>query len=99
MDYIAHFQVRSWGIAEFWADEIMDIADDGTNDYVERESDSGTQVVCDQEHIQRSRLRVDTRKWFLSKLLPKKYGDRTALDVKGDINHHGVKIILEHKHK
>jgi len=22
MDYIAHFQVRSWGIAEFWADEF-----------------------------------------------------------------------------
>ncbi len=28
------------------------------------------------EHVQRSRLRVDTRKWILSKLAPKRYGDK-----------------------
>ena len=28
------------------------------------------------EAIQRSRLRVDTRKWLLAKLQPKKYGER-----------------------
>ena len=33
----------------------------------------------DHEHIQRARLRVDTRKWMLSKMLPKLYGDK--LDV------------------
>jgi len=29
--------------------------------------------------VQRDRLRVDTRKWYLSKIMPKKYGDK--LDV------------------
>lgn len=33
-------------------------------------------VVLDAEHIQRSRLRVDSRKWLLSKLAHTKYGDR-----------------------
>ena len=30
------------------------------------------------EHIQRSRLRVDTRKWLLSRVLPKEYGDEVG---------------------
>src|SRR5690349_22642898 len=29
----------------------------------------------------RDRLRVETRKWLLSKALPKIYGDRTAVDL------------------
>lgn len=59
------------------AEELLDISDDGTNDYVERIRENGTKhVVFDGEHVQRSRLRVDTRKWLLSKALPKIYGDR-----------------------
>jgi hypothetical protein len=60
------------------AEEILDIADDGTNDYYE--NDDG-KVLLAAENIQRSRLRVDTRKWLLSKLVPKKYGDRVTQDV------------------
>ncbi len=37
------------------------------------------------EHVQRSRLRVDTRKWFLSKLAPKRYGDRQAVEISGQV--------------
>lgn len=62
---------------ELMADELLDIADDGTNDYVERERENGTKhVVFDAEHVQRSRLRCDNRKWLLSKALPKIYGDK-----------------------
>ena len=32
------------------------------------------------EAVQRSKLRVDTRKWVASKLKPKKYGDKLTLD-------------------
>ncbi len=32
--------------------------------------------VLDHEHVQRSRLRVDTRKWAAGKLAPKRYGDK-----------------------
>lgn len=35
------------------------------------------------DDVQRARLRVDTRKWALSKMIPKKYGEKTAL-VGGD---------------
>jgi hypothetical protein len=64
---------------EAMAQEIIDIADDGRNDLIEQDLGYGVIVQkVDQEHIQRSRLRVDTRKWLMSKLAPKKYGDKLA---------------------
>lgn len=64
------------------ADEILEISDDGSNDWMERQTKEGEPLgwQLNGEHVQRSRLRVDTRKWILSKLAPKKYGDR--LDLK-----------------
>lgn len=35
------------------------------------------------EDVQRSRLKVDTRKWLMSKLAPKKYGDRLVAEHTG----------------
>jgi hypothetical protein len=71
--------------AEHWADEILDIADDGLNDWVARKGDDGETIGWKEngEAIQRSKLRVDTRKWLLSKLLPKKYGERIAQELSG----------------
>ena len=70
--------------AEKLADELVSIADDGTNDYMTRQRQDGEEYeVVNAEHIQRSRLRVDTRKWVASKLLPKKYGERNSIEVTG----------------
>lgn len=66
--------------AEAFSDELLDIADDGVNDFVEIQKKNGAVVLCDQENIQRSKLRVDTRKWLMSKFAPKKYGDKLAID-------------------
>ena len=66
--------------AEVRADEIVDIADDDTNDFT---ADKDGKLVADHEHIQRSRLRVDARKWIAAKLLPKRYGDK--LDLGGTV--------------
>jgi tyrosyl-tRNA synthetase len=65
------------------ADEIIEIADDASNDYAERENRDGENVrAFDPEHVQRARLRVEARKWLLSKALPKVYGDRLNIDAK-----------------
>lgn len=69
--------------ADLMAEELIEIADDGTNDYMEKLLQSGETIeVVNTEHIQRSRLRVDTRKWVASKLKPKKYGEK--LDLTSD---------------
>jgi len=66
--------------ADFMVEEMFDIADDGTNDWEERKRGDGSEhIALNSEHIQRSRLRVDTRKWAAAKLNPKKYGDKTTL--------------------
>lgn len=63
------------------ADDVLEIADDGRNDWMERRGEEDAGWVANGEHIQRSRLRVDSRKWMLSKVLPKIYGDK--LEVSG----------------
>lgn len=58
------------------ADELLEISDDGQNDWMERNGEDSDGWQVNGEHLQRSRLRVDTRKWLLSKALPKIYGDK-----------------------
>lgn len=71
--------------AELMFEEINEIADDGTNDYVTRLNADGEEYeTVNTEHIQRSRLRVDTRKWYLSKVLPKKFGEKTDITSGGE---------------
>jgi hypothetical protein len=65
--------------ADVYADEIIRIADDGRNDWMEKQGDGDAGWVANGEHLQRSRLRVDARKWVASKLRPKKYGDATLI--------------------
>jgi hypothetical protein len=56
--------------AETHADDIVTIADGPT------EGDDSVKTA-------RDRLRVDSRKWVASKLLPKKYGDKLQQEVSG----------------
>lgn len=71
--------------ADTLTDEMLDIADDGTNDWMAKKNAEGqvTGVEYNGDAVQRSRLRIDTRKWYASKLAPKKYGDKI------DLNHGG----------
>jgi hypothetical protein len=77
--------------ADVMVEEITEIADDSTNDYMMELAEAIEEKPASEwtpedikilamklapENIQRSRLRVDARKWAASKLKPKKYGDR-----------------------
>jgi hypothetical protein len=62
--------------AELMVDEAMAIADDDSKDIIKIDLDGIEIEKIDHEHINRSRLRVDVRKWHASKLAPKLYGDK-----------------------
>ena len=64
-------------------DEILEIADDASNDWMERFGDENAGWQANGEHIQRSKLRIDSRKWMASKLAPKKYGERITNEITG----------------
>lgn len=72
----AHYtKAREIGYARM-ADEILDIADNGSNDWMKRNDPENEGYAFNNEHYQRSRLRIDTRKWLLAKALPKVFGDK-----------------------
>ena len=66
--------------AELMFEDMFDIADDSTDDFVKTEGGG----KLNSENIQRSKLRVDTRRWALSKMQPKKYGDKLDLTTDGE---------------
>lgn len=68
--------------AEFLFDELLDIADDQEGDVYIKDGVEQT----NHNVIGRSRLRVDARKWALSKMLPRKYGDRIHQENSGDLD-------------
>jgi len=70
--------------ADTLADEIIGIADEASRDTKTLTHDDGSKYeVCDHEWINRSRLRVDARKWVAAKLKPKKYGDKVTNEHTG----------------
>jgi terminase small subunit-like protein len=70
---------RARGAGRLYFDQCIAIANDRTGDYVTAYTEDGkTFERVNHEHIQRSRLRVDTLKWAASKLAPKKYADQFA---------------------
>lgn len=61
---------------EVLVEECIDIADETSRDTVIKIDKNGEEYeACNSEWINRSRLRIDTRKWLASKLMPRKYGD------------------------
>lgn len=80
--------------AEVLADEIICIADDATRDDVK---DSGA--------LERAKIRIDARKWYSSKVAPKKYGNHKSVEWKGevenktpDLSHFTFEQLYELKH-
>lgn len=62
-------------------EEILEIADNSENDTIHTEKGE----IANSEWINRSRLRVDARKWMLGKMNPKKYGEKIQKEHSGEI--------------
>lgn len=75
--------------ADTYADEIVDIADNkGQDKYIDEDGNE----KFDNEHINRTRLRIDARKWIASKLHPRNYGEWQKIDISGKQVNYNVKI-------
>jgi hypothetical protein len=67
---------------DFMAEQLLNIADDESLDVVFDDKDKPS---VDKEHITRSRLRVDARKWLLARLKPLK-GTENKLQVEHSLS-------------
>lgn len=67
------------------ADELLEIADDGTNDWMEKKNADGETIGWREngEAMRRSQLRISTRQWIAERLLPKKYGAKVQNEHTG----------------
>ncbi len=66
---------------DHYAEEIVEISDDTAKDTHVTTYEGGVERTSpNTEWISRSRLRVDSRKWLMSKLAPKKYGEFLKVD-------------------
>jgi hypothetical protein len=64
------------------ADELLEIVDDSSNDWVDVETKSGRIIrQFDHEHAKRSELRIRTRQWLMSRFAPRVFGERLQLDA------------------
>lgn len=69
-------------------EDVLEIADDARNDWMEDNAGDNAAWKANGEHIQRSKLRIDARKWMAGKLRPKSYGDKQEVEHTGKVAHH-----------
>ena len=68
--------------ADYYADEIIDIADETTNDHLYQDTGDGSaKELVNHEAINRSALRVKARQWHAKITAPRKYGDRVMSEL------------------
>lgn len=78
--------------ADALVEEMLDIADDAGNDWMERNANGNEGWTVNGDHIQRSRLRVETRKWIAAKLKAKRYGEK--VEHTGSVAHTYDSLLL-----
>jgi len=75
---------------EILADEIAAIADETQPSEIVTIKADGSREVKIVDATEHRRLRIDTRKWLLSKLKPKTYGDKLDLNHGGSV---GIQLV------
>jgi hypothetical protein len=79
-DFLHHYKISLYMRADNFFDEIIEIAD--TPQIGETITlKAGEREITQADMIQHRRLRIDVRKWIVSKLLPKKYGDTAQMQT------------------
>jgi hypothetical protein len=76
-------------LMEFHAEEILQIADTPRIGVKTKTTEDGIEVT-EGDMIEHRRLQVEARKWLLSKLVPKKYGDLQKVEHSGELTLNGL---------
>lgn len=70
---------------EKFLEETVEIADNGTNDWMLKNDPQNAGYIANGEHVQRSKIRISTRQWLAEKMWPRKYGQKVALGGADDL--------------
>ena len=86
-------RAREFG-ADAIAEDCLKIADNASNDWMENNDPENPGYRLNGEHIQRSKLRVETRLKLLAKWSPKKYGDKVDVALSGKVEGPAIMVYL-----
>ena len=67
-----------------WEEDVIDISDEQQDGVIVKDKILGREIET-RDMIEHRRLRVESRKWLLSKLKARKYGDKLALGGADDL--------------
>jgi len=89
-----HKACKSIGIGTQSFYEFMSIIGQTAKDQYARAKDDGCDNIADDcqeiadscKDSNKARLQVDTRKWYLSKIKPKRYGDHQQIEIISSVN-------------
>lgn len=73
-------------LLEHHAQQIMDIADTPVEGVTRTTKADGSVEEKAGDMIEHRRLQIESRKWILSRLLPKRYGDRQHIEHSGSVS-------------
>ncbi len=76
-EFLSLYKEAKMKALDAMAEDIVHIADDATKDDMIGKHGG---LLTDHENIQRSRLRIETRKWVMAKFAPKKYGEKLEIE-------------------
>ena len=66
------------------AEELLELSDKPNIGTKEVSKATGLEITTG-DNVDRTRLQIDTRKWLLSKMLPKIYGDKQQIEHSGTL--------------
>lgn len=81
-DFARRYRIARETGYEYWADDLIDIADQTQAGEIRTTQEWGTQVRT-ADMLEHRRLRIDARKWLLCKRARSIYGERAAFEHSG----------------
>lgn len=87
--FVNEYEIAVQSRADAIAEEILEIADDDSNDYKINELSEDDKLKIDQIKLARDKVKIDARKWIAAKMAPKKYGNNIKVDSDNKHDHSG----------
>jgi hypothetical protein len=92
LEFITKYAQSKESGYKVWEDRIVEISDDESRDQV---PDGKGGYKSDNTAVNRDRLRVDSRKWLMSKLLPKTYGEKIEQTISAQLSQPQIQINIK----
>jgi hypothetical protein len=93
-DFAARYQQARETGWQAIGEQLLNIVDDRRNDWIVRYREDGTtQKILDPQRVNRAQLRFKARRWLLSRMLPKTFGDRLERDAGRERNSDMAEIL------